>query len=38
MRFLRPGASHTLLDEKRNTDISSELKVFKLTERIERRK
>jgi hypothetical protein len=36
MRFLRPVARHTLLDQKRSTDIRSELKIFHLTERVER--
>jgi hypothetical protein len=36
--FLRPvaGAAYTPLDQKRNTDIRSELKIFTSTERIER--
>jgi hypothetical protein len=38
MRFLRPVTWHTLLDHKRSTGISSELKVFNMTEIIERQK
>jgi hypothetical protein len=38
MRFLRPVAEYTLLDQKRSTDIRSELKIFHLTERIESQK
>jgi hypothetical protein len=34
MRFLRPVARHTVLDQKRNTGISSGIKIFNLTERI----
>jgi hypothetical protein len=34
MRFLRPVAEYTLLDQKRTTDIRSELKIFNSTERI----
>jgi hypothetical protein len=32
MRFLRPVAGYTLLDQKRNTDIRSELKILNLTD------
>jgi hypothetical protein len=35
MKFLR---GYTLLDQKRSTDIRSELKIFNLTERIEKKK
>jgi hypothetical protein len=35
MRFLQPC---TLLDQKRSTDIHSELKIFNLTDSIERQK
>jgi hypothetical protein len=38
MRFLHPVAGCTLLDQKRSTDIRSELIIFVLTERIERQK
>jgi hypothetical protein len=38
MKFLRSVAVYTLLDQKRSTDISSELKIFNLTERIEKKK
>jgi hypothetical protein len=38
MRFLRPVAGYTLLDQKRSTRIRSELKIFSLTERIEKEK
>jgi hypothetical protein len=34
MKFLRSVAGYTLLDQKLNTDIRSELKIFNLTERI----
>jgi hypothetical protein len=37
MKFLRSVAGYTLLDQKR-TDIRSELKLFNLTERIEKLK
>jgi hypothetical protein len=36
MKFLRSVAGYTLLDQKRSTDIRSELKIFNLTERIEK--
>jgi hypothetical protein len=36
MKFLRSVAGYTLLDQKRNIDIRSELKIFNLTERIEK--
>jgi hypothetical protein len=36
MRFICPVAEYTLLDQKRTTGISSELKIFNSTERIER--
>jgi hypothetical protein len=38
MKFLRSVAGYTLLDQKRSTDICSELKIFNLTERIEKQK
>jgi hypothetical protein len=38
MQFLCSVAGYTLLDQKRSTDIRSELKIFKLTERIEKKK
>jgi hypothetical protein len=38
MTFLRSVAGYTLLDQKRSTDIRSELKIFNLTERIENQK
>jgi hypothetical protein len=38
MRFLRPAAGYTLLDQKRNTEVRQELNIFKLTDRIERQK
>jgi hypothetical protein len=38
MKFLRSVAGYTLLDQKRSTDIRSELKIFNLTERIEKQK
>jgi hypothetical protein len=38
MKFLRTVAGYTLLDEKRSTDIRSELKLFNSTERIEKQK
>jgi hypothetical protein len=38
MRFLRPIAGYTLLDQKRSTDKSSELKIFNLSEVTERQK
>jgi hypothetical protein len=38
MRFLHPVAGYTLLDQKQSTDIGSELKIFNLTERMERHK
>jgi hypothetical protein len=36
MRFLHPVAGYTLIDQKRSKGISSELKIFILTDRIER--
>jgi hypothetical protein len=36
--FLSPVAGYTLLDQKRSTDIRSELKIFNLTGRIEKQK
>jgi hypothetical protein len=38
MKFLRSVAGYTLLDQKRSTDIRSELKILNLTERIEKQK
>jgi hypothetical protein len=38
MKFLRSVAGYTLLDQKRSTDIRSELKILNLTERIDKRK
>jgi hypothetical protein len=38
MKFLCSVAGCTLLDQKRSTDIRSELKIFNLTERIEKQK
>jgi hypothetical protein len=38
MKFLRSVAGYTILDQKRSTDIRSELKIFNLTERIEKQK
>jgi hypothetical protein len=38
MKFLLSVAGYTLLDHKRSTDIRSELKIFNLTERTEKRK
>jgi hypothetical protein len=38
MKFLRSVAGYTVLDQKRSTDISSELKIFNLTGRIEKQK
>jgi hypothetical protein len=38
MKFLRSVAGCTLLDQKRSTNIRSELKIFNLTERIENQK
>jgi hypothetical protein len=38
MKFLCSVAGYTLLDQKRKTDICSELKIFNLTERIEKQK
>jgi hypothetical protein len=38
MKFLRLVAGYTLLDQKRSTDIRLELKIFNLTERIEKQK
>jgi hypothetical protein len=38
MKFLRSVAGYTLLDQKRSTDIRSALKMFNLTERIEKQK
>jgi hypothetical protein len=36
MKFLRSVAGYTLLDQKRSTDIRSELKISNLIERIEK--
>jgi hypothetical protein len=36
MKFLRSVAGYILLDQKRSTDIRSELKILNLTERIEK--
>jgi hypothetical protein len=36
IKFLRSVAGCTVLDQKRNTDIRSELKIFNLTERIKK--
>jgi hypothetical protein len=38
IKFLRSVAGCTLLDQKRSTDIRSELKIFNLTEKIEKQK
>jgi hypothetical protein len=38
MKFLHSVAGYTVLDQKRNTDIHSELKIFNLTGRIEKQK
>jgi hypothetical protein len=38
MQFLRSVAGYTLLDQKRSTDIRSELNIFNLIERIEKQK
>jgi hypothetical protein len=38
MKFLRSVAGYTLLDKKRSTDIRSVLKIFNLTDRIEKQK
>jgi hypothetical protein len=38
MKFLRSVAGYTLLDQNRSTDIHSELKIFNLTEIIEKQK
>jgi hypothetical protein len=38
MKFLHSVAGYTLLDQERSTDIRSELKIFNLTERIEKQK
>jgi hypothetical protein len=38
MKFLRSVAEYTLLDQKRSTNIRSELKIFNLTERIKKSK
>jgi hypothetical protein len=38
MKFLRLVAGCTLLDQKLSTDVRSELKIFNLTERIEKQK
>jgi hypothetical protein len=38
MRFLCPVPGHTLLDQKRRTNICSQLNIFILTERTERKK
>jgi hypothetical protein len=38
MKLLRSVAGYTVLDQKRSTDIRSELKIFNLTERIEKQK
>jgi hypothetical protein len=37
MRFLFPVVGYTLLDEKRSTVILSELKIFNLAERIDKK-
>jgi hypothetical protein len=38
MNFLRSVAGYTLLDQKRSTDIRSELKILNLTDRIGKQK
>jgi hypothetical protein len=38
MKFLRSVAGYTILDQKRSTDIRSEIKIFDLTESIEKQK
>lgn len=38
MRFLCPAAGYAFLDQKRSTEIHPELKIFNLTDRIEREK
>jgi hypothetical protein len=38
MKFLRSVTGYTVLDQKRSTDTRSELKIFNLTERIEKQK
>jgi hypothetical protein len=38
MKFLRSVAGYTPLDQKRSTDIRSELNIFSLTERIDNQK
>jgi hypothetical protein len=38
MKFLCSVAGYTLIDQKRSTDIRSELKIFNLTERMEKQK
>jgi hypothetical protein len=38
MKLLRSVAGYTLLDQKRRTDKRSELKIFNLTDRIEKQK
>jgi hypothetical protein len=38
MKFLRSVTGYTLLDKKRSTDTRSELIIFNLTEKIEKKK
>jgi hypothetical protein len=38
MKFLCSVAGYTLLDQKRSTDMCSELKILNFTERIEKQK
>jgi hypothetical protein len=38
MKFLSSVAGYTLLDQKRSTDVRSELKTFNLAEKIEKQK
>jgi hypothetical protein len=38
MKFLRLAAGYTVLDQKRSTDIRSELKILNLTQGIEKQK
>jgi hypothetical protein len=38
IKFLRPVAGYAVLDKNRSTDIRSELKIFNLTERLEKQK
>jgi hypothetical protein len=38
IKFLRSVAGNTLLDQKRSTGTRSELKIFNLTERIQKKK